>query len=99
MALFYAGMVSFGFGYAGLTVVAPLLARGAFGPKSYPQIYSWVSTGIFVATAVSFLVYGMIYDTTGSYDLCFIVVIVLYVIAAALVPLTLRISQAAWKKE
>lgn len=99
VALFYAGMVSFGFGYAGLTVVAPLLARGAFGPKSYPQIYSWVSTGIFVATAVSFLVYGMIYDTTGSYDLCFIVVIVLYVIAAALVPLTLRISQAAWKKE
>lgn len=98
-ALFYAGMVSFGFGYAGLTVIAPLLARGAFGPRSYPQIYSWVSTGIFIATAVSFLVYGTIYDTTGSYDLCFAVVIALYAIAAILVPVTLRVSHAAWKRQ
>lgn len=96
--MFYAGMVIFGFGYAGLTVVAPMLARGAFGAKNYSQIYSWVSTGIFVATAISFLVYGMIYDTTGSYDLCFVVVIALYALAVVLVPVTLKLSNASWKK-
>ena len=98
VALFYAGMVVFGGGYAGLTVIAPMLARAAFGSLNYSQIYSWVSTGIFIATAVSFLVYGMIYDTTGSFDLCFILVIGMYVLAVVLVPITLAVSQKAWKR-
>ena len=95
---FYAGMVIFGGGYAGLTVIAPMLARAAFGSLNYSQIYSWVSTGIFIATAISFLVYGMIYDTTGSFDLCFILVIALYLLAVVLVPITLSLSQKAWKR-
>lgn len=98
VALFYAGMVVFGGGYAGLTVIAPMLARAAFGSLNYSQIYSWVSTGIFIATAISFLVYGMIYDTTGSFDLCFILVIGMYVLAVVLVPVTLAVSQKAWKR-
>ena len=92
-------MVIFGGGYAGLTVIAPMLARTAFGSLNYSQIYSWVSTGIFIFTAISFVVYGMIYDTTGSYDLCFIVVIVMYVLAVILVPLTITVSQKVWKKK
>ncbi|BAK43549.1 MFS transporter [Eggerthella sp. YY7918] len=99
VALFYAGMVIFGGGYAGLTVIAPMLARASFGSLNYSQIYSWVSTGIFIATAVSFLVYGSIYDTTGSFDLCFILVIALYLLAVVLVPLTIVLSQRAWKKK
>lgn len=98
VAMFYAGMVVFGGGYAGLTVIAPMLARESFGSLNYSQIYSWVSTGIFVFTAISFVVYGMIYDTTGSYDLCFVVVIVMYALAVVLVPLTINISHRAWKK-
>ena len=73
-------------------------ARAAFGSLNYSQIYSWVSTGIFIATAISFLVYGMIYDTTGSFDLCFILVIGMYVLAVVLVPITLAVSQKAWKR-
>ena len=99
IALFYAGMVIFGGGYAGLTVIAPMLARAAFGSLNYSQIYSWVSTGIFIATAVSFLVYGMIYDTTGSFDWCFILVIALYVLAVVLVPVTLALSRATWRSD
>lgn len=98
VALFYLGMAVFGGGYAGLTVIAPMLARDAFGQRNYAQIYSWVSTGIFIATAVSFLVYGLIYDTTGSYDLCFVLVIALYVIALVLTPVTIKVSQRAWKQ-
>lgn len=97
--LFYAGMVVFGGGYAGLTVIAPLLARESFGARNYPQIYSWVSTGIFIATAVSFLVYGHIYDTTGSYDWCFYLVIGMYVLTCVLVPVTVSCSQKSWMKK
>lgn len=96
--VFYAGMAIFGFGYAGLTVIAPMLTRGTFGPRNYSQIYSWVSTGIFIATAISFTVYGLIYDNTGLYDGCFMVVIALYVVAAVLIPFTLKAGTKLWKK-
>lgn len=98
VTLFYAGMVIFGGGYAGLTVIAPMLARESFGSLNYSQIYSWVSTGIFIFTAISFVVYGMIYDTTGSYDLCFFVVIAMYALGVVLVPVTISLSHRAWKK-
>ena len=97
--LFYIGMGVFGFGYAALTVVAPMLARAAFGSRNYSQIYSWVSTGIFISTAISFTVYGLIYDNTGSYDLCFVVAIALYVIAAILIPFTIRRANVLWKNK
>ena len=97
--VFYAGMVVFGGGYAGLTVIAPMLARESFGSLNYSQVYSWVSTGIFIFTAISFVVYGMIYDTTGSFDLCFVLVITMYLIAVAMVPLTIAVSHKAWKNK
>lgn len=97
VAMFYAGMAVFGLGYAGLTVIAPMLARAAFGSKNYAQVYSWCSTGIFVASAIAFLVYGLIYDNTGSFDLCFLLVIVLYVLAAVLVPLTVKVGRRTWQ--
>lgn len=99
VALFYLGMVVFGGGYAGLTVVAPMLAKAAFGALDYARIYSWVSTGIFVATALSFLVYGLIYDMTGSYDLCFVVVIALYLMALILIPITIKTARRSWRKQ
>lgn len=97
-AIFYAGMAIFGFGYAGLTVIAPMLARAAFGSRNYSQIYSWCSTGIFVASACAFLVFAAIYDATGSYTYCFLLVIGLYIMTMILVPLTVKISRKAWRK-
>ncbi len=96
VTMFYVGMGIFGLGYARLTVIAPMLARSAFGSRNYSQIYSWCSTGIFVASAVAFLVYGRIYDLTESFDLCFALVIVLYVIAAILVPFTVKFGRKTW---
>ncbi len=98
VAVFYAGMGIFGLGYAGLTVIAPMLARAAFGSKNYAQIYSWCSTGIFIASAIAFLVYGLIYDITGSFDMSFLLVIALYVLAAILVPFTVKVGRRTWKR-
>lgn len=94
--VFYAGMVVFGVGYAGLTVIVPLLVRNSFGSRSYADIFSWVSTGIFIATSVSFLVYGRIVDLTGSFSWCFYLVIGLYLIAAALIVPAVNLSRTAW---
>lgn len=97
VVLFYTGMVIFGAGYAGLTVIAPALARTAFGSKNYSELYSWVTTGIFLGTAACFVVYGMIYDITGSYDMCFLLVISLYIIAALLIPFTVKVGLKSWE--
>jgi MFS family permease len=96
VGLFYVGMAIFGVGYAGLTVVVPLLVRNSFGSLNYAEIYSWVSTGIFLATSLSFLVYGRIVDLTGSFTWCFILVIGLYVIAAILIVPAVNLARGAW---
>lgn len=96
--VFYLGMVVFGVGYAGLTVIVPLLVRNSFGSLNYAEIYSWVSTGIFVSTAVSFLVYGRIVDLTGSFAWCFYLVIGLYLIAAVLIVPAVNLSRRAWAR-
>lgn len=96
---FYIGMAVFGGGYAGLTVIAPMLARGAFGPKNYSQIYSWCTIGIFIATAFAFLIYAQIYDHTGSYDGCFMLAISLYVVAMILIPFTVKVGRRTWAKK
>ena len=94
--LFYLGMVVFGAGYAGLTVIAPTLARETFGAKNYSELYSWVTTGIFLGTAACFTLFGVIYDATKSYDYCFCLVIALYLVAAALIPYTYKKGRALW---
>ena len=94
--LFYLGMVIFGVGYAGLTVIVPLLVRNCFGSMNYAEIYSWVSTGIFLATSLSFLIYGRIVDLTGSFAWCFYLVIGLYLLAAVLIVPAVNLSRGAW---
>jgi len=93
---FYLGMVIFGVGYAGLTVIVPLLVRNSFGSLNYAEIFSWVSTGIFLATAISFLVYGRIVDLTGSFAWCFYLVIGLYLVAAVLIVPAVNLSRGSW---
>ena len=99
VSAFYIGMAVFGIGYAALGVAVPMIVRDSFGTKNYSQIFSWVSTSIFLFTAVAFMVYGRIYDITGSYDGCFILVIALYAITAVLIPITIKLAHKTWSKE
>lgn len=98
VAVFYAGMVIFGLAYSALTVVSPMLAREGFGTANYPEIYSWVSTAIFIFSGIAPLTYARIYDLSGSFTPAFILVIVLYVLTAVLVPVIARTAPKAWHK-
>jgi MFS family permease len=99
VSAFYIGMGLFGFGYAALTVVVPLLVRGAFGGAHYSDIFSWVSTAIFLASALSFLLFGEIVGLTGSFSWCFIIVIGLYVCGSLLVVPAVKSARATWSGE
>ncbi|MCG2800225.1 MAG: MFS transporter, partial [Cellulomonas sp.] len=96
-AMFYVGIAVFGIGYAALTVVSPMLAREGFGTANYSQIYSWVSTGIFVFSGLAALTYARIVDLTGSFTPAFILVIVAYLVVAVLVPIISRTARRSWE--
>lgn len=91
--LFYIGMAIFGGGYSGLTLVCPMVTKGTFGPKDYSQIYSYITTGIFLFSAGAPLLYARIYDSTQSFDISFVIVISAYIIAAILVPVILSMGK------
>lgn len=96
VGLFYVGVGIFGIAFAALTVVSPMLARQGFGTAHYPEIYSWVSSGIFVFSGIAPLLYARIYDATQSFTMAFVFVIVIYVIAAALSPIIVKLARKSW---
>ncbi|HEY0189442.1 MAG TPA: MFS transporter [Cellulomonas sp.] len=94
--VFYVGMAIFGVAYSALTLVPPMLAREGFGTANYSDIYSWVSTGIFIFSGAAALLYARIYDTTGSFTPAFVLVIVMYALTAVIVPIISRTARRSW---
>lgn len=90
--LFYVGLAIFGVGYSALTIVSPMVTKAAFGPKDYSKIYSWITGTIFIFSAAAPLIYARIYDTTKSFTMAFILVIIMYILGAILIPIILRIG-------
>lgn len=99
VAIFYVGMGIFGIGFAALTVVSPMLAREGFGTAHYTDIYSWVSTSIFVFSGAAALIYARIFDLTGKFDAAFILVIAMYVLTAVFVPIIVKTAPRIWKRK
>jgi MFS family permease len=95
-ALFYVGMGVFGIGYSALTVISPMVAREGFGTANYAEIYSWVSTGIFVFSGLAALTYARIVDMSGSFTPAFVLVICLYLAVAVFVPVIVRTARKGW---
>jgi MFS family permease len=96
-AIFFVGMGVFGVAYSALTLIPPLLAREGFGTANYSDIYSWVSTGIFIFSGAAALLYARIYDLSGSFTPAFILVIGMYVATAVIVPIIARTARRSWK--
>jgi MFS family permease len=65
--LFFIGTFMFGFSYAALTIVPPLVVRAVYGPLDYEKIYSTVTIALGFFGAIAPLVYGGVYDLTDSY--------------------------------
>lgn len=93
VAMFYISILIYGFGYAGLTVVPPMVVEAAFGAKNFGQIYANVSIATCAASSITSYLYAAIIDSTGGYEGCFILAMVFYAIFAICVPLIVKIGQ------
>jgi len=92
-AVFFIGMVLFGVGFAGLTVVSPMLTKQVFGEAHYAAVFKWVTVGLFLFSGLAPQIYSHIYDSAHSYTPAFILVIILYAAIAVMVPIMLTIAK------
>ena len=101
VAMFYISILIYGFGYAGLTVVPPMVVEAAFGGKNFGQIYANVSVVTCVASSITSYIYAAIIDSHGGnyYEGCFYFAIVLYAIFAVCVPLIVKMGQKLPREE
>lgn len=83
--MLYIGAVCFGATLALCAVGAPLLTKAIFGEKDYSQIFSQMSIATYLVGAVGMSGVGFLYDATGTYDLGWIIGIILSVVVILLV--------------
>lgn len=84
------GMVLMALGLGVYTTLMPLVTRSVFGTREYAAIWSLIATGGSVGTILVSPLWGMVYDTTGSYGLAMTVAPVLLAVAALTLHTLLR---------
>lgn len=88
-AAYKAAAISFGvlvaIGASMGTVSVPLLINDLFGEKDYSSIYGFVNLIAVIGAAMGAPVSGVIFDKTGSYNVAWVLYIVLALVMSALV--------------
>lgn len=63
----YLALVALAFGMGVVTTLMPMIARFAFGPREFASIWSILATASSVGSFAATPLWGLVYDTTGSY--------------------------------
>jgi len=90
MAWAYA--IAMGLGIGSWLPTMSMLVSGYFGLRHYGSIFGAVTIAYCVGSAVGPLAAGRMYDASGTYDLVFVVFLVLFVVSIATILVTRRPS-------
>lgn len=66
--IIYPALVTLAFGMGVVTTLMPLIARFAFGPREFASIWSLLAVASSVGSFCATPLWGLVYDSTGSYD-------------------------------
>lgn len=88
------GAFLFGIGFSGSTLLPPPVIRAVFGGKDYASIYTTIMSASTLGVAVGTTLFSFIFDSTGSYYIVFVTVIVLFIIV-----LSSSLYSLTWKKK
>jgi MFS family permease len=80
ITMLYAGALLFGIGFSGSTLLPPVVIREVFGGRDYASIYTTIMSASTLGVAFGTTLFSYLYDSTGSYYIVFIIVIVLFII-------------------
>jgi MFS family permease len=78
----------FGFGFGSLGAIMPLLVQETFGLRAFGTIFGTINLFTLIAALIGPPLVGLSFDELGSYRPAFIVICVLFVVAAALISFT-----------
>ncbi|MBN2397794.1 MAG: MFS transporter [Deltaproteobacteria bacterium] len=81
LALF---IVIFGFSMGGVMSLFPIIVADLYGRESFPAVFRYISLIVIIEVS-GFVIAGQSFDRTGSYDLAYIIFIVLALIAVYLI--------------
>ena len=94
IAMLYLGALLFGIGFSGSTLLPPMVIREVFGGRDYASIYTTIMSASTLGVAVGTTLFSYLYDSTGSYYIVFIIVIVLFIIT-----ISSSLFSLNWKKK
>lgn len=80
IAMLYLGALLFGIGFSGSTLLPPVVIREVFGDRDYASIYTTIMSASTLGVAFGTTLFSYIYDTSGSYYIVFITVIILFIV-------------------
>lgn len=86
----YVSGACFGVFYALTNVILPIMTRALFGTRDYVRIYARVSMVAAFGSIIQAPLLGTTIDMTGGYSTMFVIIIVMFVIAAAFAVLAMR---------
>ena len=92
--MLYSGALLFGIGFSGSTLLPPMVIREVFGGRDYASIYTTIMSASTLGVAFGTTLFSYIYDSTGSYYIVFIIVIVLFIIT-----ISSSLFSLNWKKK
>jgi MFS family permease len=84
LALF---IVIFGFSMGGAMSLLPIIVADLYGRESFPAVIRYISLVLSIEIS-GFLIAGQSFDRTGSYDLAYIIFIILNLLAVYLIVTT-----------
>lgn len=94
IGMLYAGALLFGIGFSGSTLLPPVVIREVFGGRDYASIYTTIMSASTLGVAFGTTLFSYLYDTSGSYYIVFIIVIILFIITISSSLISLN-----WKKK
>jgi MFS family permease len=94
IGMLYAGALLFGIGFSGSTLLPPVVIREVFGGRDYASIYTTIMSASTLGVAFGTTLFSYLYDSTGSYYIVFIIVIVLFIFT-----ISSSLFSLNWKKK
>lgn len=79
--LMYVMAFLYGLGISTGTVCPPVITAAMFGSKHYGEIYGYVNLSVYLGAALSVPAIAIIYDKTGSYQVAWLLCIVLIILS------------------
>ena len=92
-------VVVYGLGVGASSTLFPIILRDRFGSTAFSMLFSITDVCFKIGSSAGAVFAGYLYDSSGSYHLVFLIVILLYILGAVLLYLSCGVSPVPFLKK